>query len=231
MPPLRNRGHDLFALVEHFIRLISGTTPVSAGQPDHRITPTAMRQLQRYDWPGNLTELRSVIAAELRLGSGGIVDNERLSKLCAQADPSPTVRGNSGAAASTTPDATPTIRSANAGHRPPSETSADSTTFSIPEPPQTQSKQPDGDPLRAMRHPAAWSPIVERMLRRESPDDEVPSLHSDAVVAMEYGLVASVLEKTDGNLAQSARLLGITRVSLRRKIQALGLKIPGRNFD
>lgn len=231
MPPLRDRGHDLLALAEHFIRLITGTTPVIHGQQDHRITPTAMRQLQRYDWPGNLTELRSVIAAELRLGSGGIVENERLSKLCAHSDPLPKVRDDSGPATGSSPDVTSTSETARAGNRPPSEPSADNATVPVPDATKPQSRQPGDDPLLAMRHPAAWSPIVDRMLRRESPDDEVPSLHSDAVLAMEYGLVASVLEKTDGNLAQSARLLGITRVSLRRKIQALGLKIPGRNFD
>jgi len=231
MPRLRDRGHDLAALVQHFIRLVSGTAPVVHGQQDHRITPSAMRQLQQYDWPGNLTELRSVIAAELRLGGGGIVDNERLAKLSMRFGRPENQFAETALPPRLSPAKTSVSEPARPDGQPPSESAADHASVPSPQPPAAQSRQPDGDPLHAMRQAAAWSAIVERMLRRESPDDEAPSLHSDAVVAMEYGLVASVLEKTDGNLAQSARLLGITRVSLRRKIQALGLKIPGRHFE
>jgi len=240
MPPLRDRGHDLPALVEHFIRLISGTAPVIRGQQDHRITPTAMRKLQRYDWPGNLTELRSVIAAELRLGGGVIVENERLLKLCPTIAPPRRGRAESEQASGTSPAAASIVDPLSSGPSVDSpagvgggdtEKLSDNAGVPFLGPVAANPGQPGGDPLLAMRQSAAWSPVVERILRRGSPDDEVPSLHADAILAMEYGLVASVLEKTDGNLAQSARLLGITRVSLRRKIQALGLKIPGRQID
>jgi DNA-binding protein Fis len=53
-------------------------------------------------------------------------------------------------------------------------------------------------------------------------------LLGEATEAVEAGLIAAVLENTRGNIAQSARLLGITRVSLRRKIQSFQLTVPGR---
>jgi sigma-54 specific flagellar transcriptional regulator A len=57
MPPLRQRLEDLSLLVAHFLDLLN--------QKYHRyirrLTPDAMALLADYDWPGNIRELRNVL--------------------------------------------------------------------------------------------------------------------------------------------------------------------------
>jgi two-component system nitrogen regulation response regulator GlnG len=65
-----------------------------------------------------------------------------------------------------------------------------------------------------------WEAFIERRLREGSED-----LHAEALALMERTLLTRVLRETDGNQVQAARILGITRGSLRTKIRALGLRI------
>jgi two-component system nitrogen regulation response regulator GlnG len=51
------------------------------------------------------------------------------------------------------------------------------------------------------------------------------SLYADALERMEREVLVRVLKYTDGNQLQAARILGITRGSLRNKIRALGISI------
>lgn len=56
MPPLRERTEDIPHLVEHFCQIQakrSGSTK--------RVTPAALEQLQKYQWPGNIRELENLI--------------------------------------------------------------------------------------------------------------------------------------------------------------------------
>lgn len=56
LPPLRSRQEDIEPLAHHFLRLYS-----LEGEEPLRISPEALELLQRYSWPGNIRELRSVI--------------------------------------------------------------------------------------------------------------------------------------------------------------------------
>jgi transcriptional regulator with PAS, ATPase and Fis domain len=61
VPPLRERPEDVLALAEHFLRLKS---------PEMHFCPEALRALQSHSWPGNIRELRNVIAKVAMLASG-----------------------------------------------------------------------------------------------------------------------------------------------------------------
>ncbi|MCZ4077870.1 transcriptional regulator [Rhodococcus sp. H36-A4] len=54
LSPLRTRRHEIPGLVRTFLAQVPGG-------PDRRITAAAMTGLMGYDWPGNLTELRSEV--------------------------------------------------------------------------------------------------------------------------------------------------------------------------
>ncbi len=70
LPPLRDRKDDVPKLAEHFLRKYSG----SFGRPSHKLlTPAAMECLRRYDWPGNLPELASLIKRIVFLGNEEVV--------------------------------------------------------------------------------------------------------------------------------------------------------------
>lgn len=63
-------------------------------------------------------------------------------------------------------------------------------------------------------------PFVERRLI-----DGTEDLYAETLERMERYLITRVLEQTDGNQSQAARVLGITRGSLRNKIRSLGIRI------
>ncbi len=54
VPPLRRRRDDIPLLIRHF-------TASRSGRPALRFSPAAMDRLMRYDWPGNIRELRNLI--------------------------------------------------------------------------------------------------------------------------------------------------------------------------
>jgi two-component system nitrogen regulation response regulator GlnG len=51
------------------------------------------------------------------------------------------------------------------------------------------------------------------------------NLYAEALERMEREVLVRVLKHTDGNQLQAARILGITRGSLRNKIRSLGISI------
>lgn len=57
LPPLRERGHDVLLLAEHFAERVR----LDRGDPSLRLTGTAVEALTRYPWPGNVDELRFAI--------------------------------------------------------------------------------------------------------------------------------------------------------------------------
>lgn len=67
--------------------------------------------------------------------------------------------------------------------------------------------------------PAAyWQGFIAASLARQS-----TQLYSEAVAEMERHVIAGVLESTAGNQARAARILGITRGNLRKKLRLLGI--------
>ncbi|MBU9889501.1 MAG: sigma-54 dependent transcriptional regulator [Candidatus Omnitrophica bacterium] len=67
VPPLRERKEDIPPLVSSFIRQYAG----SNGKKISGIDAGALERLMRYDWPGNIRELKNVIERMIVLSSGG----------------------------------------------------------------------------------------------------------------------------------------------------------------
>ena len=65
-----------------------------------------------------------------------------------------------------------------------------------------------------------WDAFISARLQAGSED-----LYAEALQQLERHLLTRVLNHTGGNQLQAARILGITRGSLRTKIRALGLTI------
>ena len=56
LPPLRERGEDIPALVQHFL-----VRARAEGLPTKAIEPDAMAGLKTYSWPGNVRELENMV--------------------------------------------------------------------------------------------------------------------------------------------------------------------------
>jgi PAS domain S-box-containing protein len=72
VPPLRDRRDDIPSLVQAFVRELSR----SMGKTIEYIPQATMDALQRYDWPGNIRELRNVIERGMILSRGNALQVE-----------------------------------------------------------------------------------------------------------------------------------------------------------
>ena len=70
IPPLRSRPDDIEALAVHFIRERCEQT----GKKLRRISPEAMKALREYDWPRNVTEVRTLVNQLVRQLSPPSID-------------------------------------------------------------------------------------------------------------------------------------------------------------
>jgi len=70
VPPLRERMDDIPSLAKHFVDL--STRELKCAKP--RLTRAAVTELQSYDWPGNIRELRNVIERAVILARGGVLE-------------------------------------------------------------------------------------------------------------------------------------------------------------
>ncbi len=57
LPPLRDREEDIPLLVQYFIEVIASAN----SRPTKSISPTALDCLMKFDWPGNIRELRNTL--------------------------------------------------------------------------------------------------------------------------------------------------------------------------
>jgi PAS domain S-box-containing protein len=70
VPPLRDRPEDIVALAEYFLRLKA---------PNKSFSPQAISSLLSHGWPGNIRELRNLVAKMAMESSGNEIDFSRLS--------------------------------------------------------------------------------------------------------------------------------------------------------
>ena len=74
IPPLRERADDIEALAVQFIRERCEQT----GKELRRISPEAMKAMRGYDWPRNVTELKTLVNQLVRHLSPPLIDIARL---------------------------------------------------------------------------------------------------------------------------------------------------------
>lgn len=211
LPPLRSRGDDIDILISHFAEEKLGGT-FDGGAVQRYANSSVMELIKLHSWPGNLSELRSVIASELSGGRQILEDTESL-------------RGKLGFASTEAPS-----NDLRGPHSLAESHLVAMAAVRDPESVMTAEIRDDRDRLTPqLRSEDFWRSEVAGYASSLPPAPEMGMLLGEATEAVEAGLIAAVLENTRGNIAQSARLLGITRVSLRRKIQAFQLNVPGRS--
>jgi len=69
VPPLRARGEDVVQLAQHFLE----TTCRDFGREIMTLTRAQAENLRRYDWPGNIRELKNVIEQAVILSPGSVL--------------------------------------------------------------------------------------------------------------------------------------------------------------
>jgi len=64
LPPLRERIEDISILAEHFVNIYS----TKYRKQIKKISPTAVKKLEKYHWPGNIRELQHAIERAIIMG-------------------------------------------------------------------------------------------------------------------------------------------------------------------
>src|SRR3984885_4318359 len=80
VPPLRERREDIALLANAFLKEISQRD----SKPFRPLSPEAMDALLRYDWPGNIRELKGAIDAGVTLATGNQITFQDLPLTVAQ---------------------------------------------------------------------------------------------------------------------------------------------------
>jgi two-component system, NtrC family, response regulator HydG len=74
VPALRNRGNDLEVFVDHFLKLSNE----ELGRNVRNVSSEVLSIFKKYDWPGNLRELKNVVKRAVLLTSGETAGKESL---------------------------------------------------------------------------------------------------------------------------------------------------------
>jgi len=74
LPPLRERGNDIAALADHFVKKFAAAAEV----PVKGISPKALKLLMAYSWPGNVRQLESLVERSVLMAEGTMVEPEDL---------------------------------------------------------------------------------------------------------------------------------------------------------
>jgi DNA-binding NtrC family response regulator len=70
LPPLRDRQDDILLLLNHYLAVFNEEN----GKKIEGFTPAAYDLLSRYDWPGNIRELRNLVERMVVLAHGNMLD-------------------------------------------------------------------------------------------------------------------------------------------------------------
>jgi DNA-binding NtrC family response regulator len=74
LPPLRDRGNDIFTLAEFFLKKYT----YKYNKPNLKINQQAHEKLLRYSWPGNIRELQHTIEKAVILSESNIIKPDDL---------------------------------------------------------------------------------------------------------------------------------------------------------
>lgn len=75
LPPLRERGADIVLLAEHFIQLFAKENNMEV----KHLSDSARSRLLRYNWPGNIRELKSVMDLAFILAGGNEITADHIT--------------------------------------------------------------------------------------------------------------------------------------------------------
>ena len=195
MPPLRDRREDIPQIVDFTLQNLVKQRKARVA----KVAPEAMAVLSRYDWPGNVRELENLVYRSAVIAQGdAILVKDLPAEVLAAAGPAATglAQPTAGVPASNAGSATPLP----ATPPPAAATSATETTSA----------------------PSANPPSIEQAL--DLLHLELAKLDEPILERLEREMIVRSLKALDGNLARTSELLGMTRATLRKRVEDLGLQ-------
>ena len=223
LPPLRHRRGDIPLLVEYFSKHIndylSGLSKTTLA-----LDGAQLEKLIGHSWVHNVRQLRSVLVefaliydesqsvlANRKDGDEDLFDEALNASSRRFAEPI-FEEIHQGESALPEGAAKPTVTLELAPTSEPFESIPSADRSVTQEQLRTSEESLSGD---------YWGVLVERLVA-----DGTSNIYARALAAFEKRLFQEVLERTGGNLGDSARLLGVTGAVLRKKMQQLEIPMP-----
>ncbi len=201
MPPLRERREDVPQIIDFCLQNL-------VKQKKTRVTkvaPEAMALLCRYEWPGNVRELENLVYRSAVIAQGDAI----LVK-----DLPPEVLGGAGGVSI-------------APFVPPAATPAAVAPAPVGEPVAVGAVE-IAAVASAPVPVAAPAPVSAPALTVEGALDflhvELSKQDEPLLERLEREMIVRVLKELDGNLARTSERLGMTRATLRKRVEELGLQ-------
>ncbi len=198
---LRDRPEDVPVLAERYLAELAARH----GMPMCTLSPAAIEVLQGYAWPGNVRELENVLERAVMFSSGEEIDPDALTGLMGIDAPAPADPVDAGAAA---PPAASLAGMASAASR------GIVSPTSLPGVYRVEPRVTAPGPAAA----AAAPPAAGQGGAAASGEDCWPTLADVERMHLERTLAATMQNKS-----LAAKMLGIDRSVLRRKLQRYGL--------
>ena len=200
LPPLRQRLEDIPVLVAHFLDLLN--------QKYHRhvrrLTPDALALLTDYAWPGNIRELRNVLERVYVETLGDVIGRRAFDEWVEER-------------ALFSPGAWDVeARQTSLAERPVLITPYPGTYRVVP---ARLPAGPDTSPTIEVA-PTAFTYLENQTQTRPEPRDITPQAVPQELTQER---LVQAYRRAAGNLTKAARLLGVHRATLYRRMQALGL--------
>ena len=196
MPPLRERRDDIPQIVDFCLQNLVKQKKARVA----KVSPEALAVLARYDWPGNVRELENLVyrSAVIAQGDAILVKDIPAEVLASvgsgQFSAQPLSGGSTPPIAAVSALPTPGSLAAE-----PASASANST------------------PVGASAAYTVASALD--FLQNELSKDPEPLLER-----LEREMIIRTLRQLEGNLARTAERLGMTRATLRKRVEELGLQ-------
>jgi DNA-binding NtrC family response regulator len=196
MPPLRERMEDLPELVDFIIHRLHKEKKTGVKE----ISKDALDTLCNYDWPGNVRELENALHSASVVSKGKRILGKDLPNLL-----------NTGTRF--TDDSLPADKNSSSADRP-------SPSFGSRKEPKTRegdNSESTAESISASSVTASESFDLAYANVREMSD-------SNLLALVEKEMIQRTLAETGGNQVKASLLLGITRATLRKRIDAYGIR-------
>lgn len=204
LPALRERSSDIPALIDFMIQRMHRARKSKVRQ----VSADAVRILTSYDWPGNVRELENVIQRAAVVAKGDtILAKDLPAELIA--------RVNSGSTSTVADNVPPVVE--QIGEVVSKLDPLALPTRSVPSLDSENTFLGDSaDPVLPMSREEAFDGLYRTL--REECDEQL-------LQVIERAMIERVLTETGGNQVKASVILGITRATLRKRIDQFDLKI------
>ena len=205
MPPLRERREDIPQIVDFCLQNLVKQKKARVA----KVSPEAMAMLARYEWPGNVRELENLVyrAAVIAQGDAILVKDLPPEVLASAGNPNPLVLS--------APVQTHATEPAPAA-----------APLNLTLPPIGLAPVGAGSaaPLPVAPAPVAAAAELTVSQALDFLHTELSKEPEPLLERLEREMIVRTLRELDGNLARTSERLGMTRATLRKRVEELGLQ-------